>query len=200
MGNPTRPDQVISLPKGGGALQGLGETFSPDLFTGTGNLSVPIAIGDLTIPQPPPPPPPPVTEKRDEPLRRTLRQVYLRIVTESDIRARAGKPEDNVLEGGHWDRVLTFTGTVAPDATDPGPDIETRGRLPQHLPAKGIISEIKDLLTGEEEEEYVEIKVVDTPYGRRIDREREFDFPDFQYNALEKAREMIRNPRTIDVK
>jgi Salmonella virulence plasmid 65kDa B protein len=44
MGNPTRPDQIISLPKGGGALQGLGETFSPDLFTGTGNLSVPIAI------------------------------------------------------------------------------------------------------------------------------------------------------------
>jgi Salmonella virulence plasmid 65kDa B protein len=28
----------------GGALKGLGETFSPDLRTGTGNLSVPIAI------------------------------------------------------------------------------------------------------------------------------------------------------------
>jgi hypothetical protein len=36
--------QVISHPKGGGALKGLGETFSPDLHTGTGNLSVPIAL------------------------------------------------------------------------------------------------------------------------------------------------------------
>jgi RHS repeat-associated protein len=44
MGNAARPDQIITLPKGGGALQGLGETFSPDLFTGTGNLGVPIAI------------------------------------------------------------------------------------------------------------------------------------------------------------
>jgi RHS repeat-associated protein len=35
---------IISLPKGGGALQGLGEKFSPDLHTGTGNLSVPIAV------------------------------------------------------------------------------------------------------------------------------------------------------------
>jgi RHS repeat-associated protein len=34
----------ISLPKGGGALQGIGETFSPDLFTGTGNFTVPIAL------------------------------------------------------------------------------------------------------------------------------------------------------------
>ena len=36
--------QVISLPKGGGALSGLGEKFSPDLFTGTGNFTVPIAL------------------------------------------------------------------------------------------------------------------------------------------------------------
>ena len=36
--------QVISLPKGGGALQGLGEKFSPDLYTGTGNFSVPLAV------------------------------------------------------------------------------------------------------------------------------------------------------------
>ena len=36
--------QVISLPKGGGALQGIGEKFSPDLFTGTGNFTVPIAL------------------------------------------------------------------------------------------------------------------------------------------------------------
>jgi RHS repeat-associated protein len=37
-------DQVISLPKGGGALHGIGETFSPDLHTGTGNFTVPIAL------------------------------------------------------------------------------------------------------------------------------------------------------------
>ena len=36
--------QVISLPQGGGALQGIGESFSPDLYTGTGNFSVPIAL------------------------------------------------------------------------------------------------------------------------------------------------------------
>ena len=34
---------VISLPKGGGAVGGIGETFKPNLFTGTGNFSVPIA-------------------------------------------------------------------------------------------------------------------------------------------------------------
>src|SRR5438093_2640578 len=38
------PGQIISVPKGGGALHGLGETFSPDLHTGTGNFTVPIAI------------------------------------------------------------------------------------------------------------------------------------------------------------
>src|SRR3712207_1260609 len=36
--------QVISLPKGGGALQGIGENFSPDLHTGTGNFTVPITL------------------------------------------------------------------------------------------------------------------------------------------------------------
>jgi len=36
--------QVISLPKGGGALSGIGEKFSPDLHTGTGNFTVPIAL------------------------------------------------------------------------------------------------------------------------------------------------------------
>src|ERR687885_2356447 len=36
--------QVISLPKGGGALQGIGEKFAPDLHTGTGNFTVPIAL------------------------------------------------------------------------------------------------------------------------------------------------------------
>jgi Salmonella virulence plasmid 65kDa B protein len=34
----------ISVPKGGGALHGIGEKFSPDLHTGTGNFSVPIAL------------------------------------------------------------------------------------------------------------------------------------------------------------
>jgi hypothetical protein len=38
----TAEGSVISLPKGGGAVSGLGEKFSPDLFTGTGNFSVPI--------------------------------------------------------------------------------------------------------------------------------------------------------------
>jgi len=33
---------AISIPKGGGAIKGIGETFQPDLFTGTGNFSVPI--------------------------------------------------------------------------------------------------------------------------------------------------------------
>jgi hypothetical protein len=36
--------QVISLPTGGGALKGIGETFSPDLFTGTGNFTVPLDL------------------------------------------------------------------------------------------------------------------------------------------------------------
>jgi RHS repeat-associated protein len=36
--------QVISPPKGGGALQGIGEKFSPDLHMGTGNFTVPIAL------------------------------------------------------------------------------------------------------------------------------------------------------------
>ena len=35
---------AISLPNGGGAVTGVGETFSPDLFTGTGNFSVPISL------------------------------------------------------------------------------------------------------------------------------------------------------------
>lgn len=35
---------VINTPSGGGAQQGLGEKFSPDLFTGTGNFSIPIAV------------------------------------------------------------------------------------------------------------------------------------------------------------
>ncbi len=42
--NSTGSSKSISLPPGGGAQQGIGETFSPDLFTGTGNFTVPIAI------------------------------------------------------------------------------------------------------------------------------------------------------------
>jgi len=38
------PTEIISLPKGGGALKGLGEKFSPDLHTGTGNFTIPIAV------------------------------------------------------------------------------------------------------------------------------------------------------------
>lgn len=37
-------EQVISLPRGGGALSGVGESFAPDLFTGTGNFSIPISV------------------------------------------------------------------------------------------------------------------------------------------------------------
>jgi RHS repeat-associated protein len=35
---------IISLPQGGGAMQGIGEKFSPDLHTGTGNFSIPLAL------------------------------------------------------------------------------------------------------------------------------------------------------------
>jgi len=35
---------LISLPQGGGALAGIGETFQPDPHTGTGNLSVPLEL------------------------------------------------------------------------------------------------------------------------------------------------------------
>ncbi len=34
---------AISLPKGGGAVQGIGETFQPSLFSGTGNFHLPIS-------------------------------------------------------------------------------------------------------------------------------------------------------------
>jgi hypothetical protein len=37
-------NQTIALPQGGGALHGIGETFSPDLHTGTGNFTIPIAL------------------------------------------------------------------------------------------------------------------------------------------------------------
>jgi RHS repeat-associated protein len=35
---------ALSLPKGGGAIQGIGETFQANLFSGTANHSVPIAL------------------------------------------------------------------------------------------------------------------------------------------------------------
>lgn len=37
-------ESPIKTPSGGGAQSGLGEKFNPDLFTGTGNFSVPIAL------------------------------------------------------------------------------------------------------------------------------------------------------------
>lgn len=37
-------EQVPSLPKGGGAIQGLGEKFHPDLHTGTGSYGIPLDI------------------------------------------------------------------------------------------------------------------------------------------------------------
>jgi RHS repeat-associated protein len=40
----TSPGQIISLPQGGGSLQGIGEKFSADLFTGTGNFTIPLAL------------------------------------------------------------------------------------------------------------------------------------------------------------
>ena len=42
--NTDTSDSIISLPAGGGALSGIGETFSPDLFTGTGNFTIPIDL------------------------------------------------------------------------------------------------------------------------------------------------------------
>ncbi|MDN3249777.1 MULTISPECIES: SpvB/TcaC N-terminal domain-containing protein [unclassified Streptomyces] len=45
MGDSARaPASIITQPSGGGAVQGLGETFTPDLHTGTGNFTVPLAI------------------------------------------------------------------------------------------------------------------------------------------------------------
>ncbi len=37
-------EQIISLPKGGGALRGIGEKFSPDLHTGAGTYTVPVDL------------------------------------------------------------------------------------------------------------------------------------------------------------
>jgi len=37
-------NQFISAPQGRGAMKGIGEKFSPDLHTGTGNFTIPIAL------------------------------------------------------------------------------------------------------------------------------------------------------------
>jgi len=37
-------EQILSLPKGGGAIKGMGEKFQPDLHTGTGNYSIPLSL------------------------------------------------------------------------------------------------------------------------------------------------------------
>jgi RHS repeat-associated protein len=42
--NSAETGQTIALPKGGGALHGIGEKFSPDLHTGTGNFTIPVAL------------------------------------------------------------------------------------------------------------------------------------------------------------
>jgi hypothetical protein len=45
MGQPQQsPGTVISLPQGGGAIRGLGESFRPEPQTGTGNLTIPLEV------------------------------------------------------------------------------------------------------------------------------------------------------------
>jgi hypothetical protein len=44
MSNKPDDHQILSLPKGGGSLSGIGESFQPDLYTGTGNFTVPINL------------------------------------------------------------------------------------------------------------------------------------------------------------
>src|SRR5215217_2929172 len=34
--------EVLALPKGGGAVRSIGDTFSPDLYSGTGSYQVPL--------------------------------------------------------------------------------------------------------------------------------------------------------------
>jgi hypothetical protein len=41
----------ISLPKGGGAIRGIGEKFATNPVTGTGSMTVPIATSPLTAAQ-----------------------------------------------------------------------------------------------------------------------------------------------------
>lgn len=44
MSKSSESSQVLAIPKGGGALHGIGETFSPDVHTGTGNFTIPITV------------------------------------------------------------------------------------------------------------------------------------------------------------
>ncbi|EIV91293.1 toxin TcdB middle/N-terminal domain-containing protein [Frankia sp. QA3] len=37
-------EQILSLPRGGGAVRGLGETFQPDFHTGTGSYAIPLDL------------------------------------------------------------------------------------------------------------------------------------------------------------
>ena len=43
-GQADRPQEILSLPQGGGALSGIGEKFTPDPHTGTANLSIPLPL------------------------------------------------------------------------------------------------------------------------------------------------------------
>ena len=47
-GNGAAVAPSISLPKGGGAIRGMGEKFAANPVTGTGSMSVPIATPTLT--------------------------------------------------------------------------------------------------------------------------------------------------------
>jgi hypothetical protein len=38
------PGDIITPPSAGGALQGIGEKFSPDLFTGSGSITVSLSL------------------------------------------------------------------------------------------------------------------------------------------------------------
>lgn len=40
------PSEIISLPRGGGAVRGIGETFTADAQTGTGNHTIPLVVPD----------------------------------------------------------------------------------------------------------------------------------------------------------
>ena len=46
--NPNPTSQIttakLSFPKGGGAIQGIGETFQKNEFTGTASLSIPVSV------------------------------------------------------------------------------------------------------------------------------------------------------------
>ena len=43
-GQADRPQEILSLPQGGGALSGIGEKFTADPHTGTANLNIPLPL------------------------------------------------------------------------------------------------------------------------------------------------------------